>query len=397
MGFPETPLLVLLLLAGAVPAIFGLYLLIVAVAAFFLPRAEPAGTPRSRVAILVPAHDEAALIGRCVQSLRAQRYPDELYEVVVIADNCTDDTAALARAAGARVLERDALDARGKGQALRWAMERILPEEPTVDAIAVVDADTVADPEFLARLVQRFELGAPAVQGESLLLEDGSSPTALRVAAFLLINRARPSGRAVLGLPCSLCGNGMLLGRELLAAHPWSAFSATEDLEYALTLRRAGIGPVFARGAVLLSPAAPNAAAATHQQLRWEGGKTRLARSLVPRLVAQAVRERRPSLLDAAFELALPPLGLLMGAGVAGAAAATPLVLTGAVPAVALLPWLVVLVSVPLFVLAGLAAAGAPATSYRALAGAPLLVARKAVRLPRLLRFRADSWVRTER
>src|SRR4051794_36676737 len=244
MPVAESALALTFALGGAVLATFAVYLVVLTLAAWRHRAVEAQTTPATRVAILVPAHDEAELIARCVASLRAQRYRADRMEIVVIADNCTDDTAARAAAAGAQVLVRHDAEARGKGHALRWAIARLLRDRPAVEAIAVVDADTIADPAWLSTLVAPFEAGALAVQGESLLLEDGTPRTALRVAAFLLINRVRPAGRAVLGLPCSLCGNGMLLGRRLLERHPWEALTSTEDLEYAVTLRRAGIGPV---------------------------------------------------------------------------------------------------------------------------------------------------------
>ena len=188
--------------------------------------------PRKRIAVLVPAHDEAALIARCVQSLQAQTYPSRLYDVIVVADNCSDATASIARSAGADVLVRDEPDARGKGRALRWAFDRVLRRPIPPDAVVVVDADSVADPCFLSALVRPFESGASAVQGESLLAEDGSRAASLRAAAFLLVNRVRPAGRSALGLPCDLTGNGMLLSSELLRAYPWDAFTSAEDLEY---------------------------------------------------------------------------------------------------------------------------------------------------------------------
>jgi hypothetical protein len=398
MSAGEAAFVLAYVLAGAIAAACGLYLLVLAIAALFhRGSAEAGAAPSTRVIVLVPAHDEAALIARCVRSLREQDYPAGLHRVVVIADNCADGTAAIARAAGASVLVRDVPGVRGKGRALRWAIDRVLGEESAPDAIAIVDADAVAGPSFLRTLVRPLEAGAGAVQGESLLAEDGSSRTALRMAAFLLMNRVRPAGRAVLGLPCNLCGNGMLLARDVLVAHPWEAFTSAEDLEYTLQLRRAGVRPVFARGAILLSAAAPNRRAAAQQQLRWEGGKAHLARALVPGLAGQALRERRPLLLDAAFELALPPLGLLAAGALAGTSAGVALALSGVLPAAALAPWLLALASIPVYVLAGLRAADAPASAYRAMAQAPLFVLGKALHAHDRLRFRGDTWVRTER
>jgi cellulose synthase/poly-beta-1,6-N-acetylglucosamine synthase-like glycosyltransferase len=391
----------LVLLLGVPVAVVALYQVVLAVTAFFYrgfgARDGSRTPPRTRVAVLVPAHDEAELIARCVRSLRDQTYPSELYEVVVIADNCTDETAAIAEDAGARVLVRNDTSARGKGHALRWALDRVLAQEPPPDAVAVVDADSVAGRDFLEALVAPFERGAAAAQGESLLFDEGSPAAALRAAAFLLVNRVRPSGRSMLGLPTTLAGNGMLFGRELLETHPWDAFSAAEDVEYTIRLRLAGIGPAFAGGAILLSPTAPTSEAATQQQLRWEGGKMHVARTQIPRLVGSAVRLRRPLLLEAAFELAVPPLGLLAALAGVGAVTVGVLALTDVLPGWSVTPWLVALAAIPVYVLVGLRAARAPRSAYRSLAQAPMLVLRKVFGAYRLLTFRADSWVRTER
>jgi len=235
------------------------------------------------------------------------------------------------------------------------------------------------------------------VQGESLLIDDGTPASSFRAAAFLLINRVRPAGRAVLGLPSNLAGNGMLFARELLLRHPWDAFSSTEDLEYMIRLRTEGIRVAFAGGAILNSPTAPTRDAVVQQEMRWEGGKLHVARAQVPALVAAAVGRRRLGLLDAAVELALPPLGLLTAGALLGTGLAAVLVLAQVLPGWVLLPWVTAVASIPVYVLLGLRAARAPSSAYRALWRSPIFVARKLVRAHRLLTFRPDSWVRTER
>jgi cellulose synthase/poly-beta-1,6-N-acetylglucosamine synthase-like glycosyltransferase len=389
---------VVFLLAGGILAIFSLYLLALAIAAFFYRDtggAAIAVRPR-RIVVVIPAHDEAGSVGRCVDSIRAQICAHEV-EIVVVADNCSDATASLAALAGARVMIRDDPHARGKGQALRWAFDRLLTESPPPDAMVVVDADVLAEPGFLARLCRPFEEGAAVVQGESLLIDDGLPHVSLRSAALLLVNRVQMAGRAVLGLPCDLSGAGMLFTRALLQELPWNAFTSAEDAEYTIALRRAGIGPVFARGAIVCQPAAPNRRAAEAQQLRWEGGKLHLARTHVPRLVADAVRQRNPSYLDMAFTLALPPVGFLAAGATIITMAGGLLAATGALPWWTIVPSAIALGSIPLYVLIGLRAGQAPATAYRSLIRAPLFVCTKLLSAHRLLRFRADSWVRTER
>lgn len=380
----------LLAILGGALALAALYLLVpAAVALFYRERAREV-TGQTDVVVLVPAHDEEETIAHCVQAFENQTYPRGHFQIVVIADNCSDGTAVAAAAAGAEVLVRNERDARGKGRALRWALDELLAREERPGAFVVVDADSSPDPGLLTGLVSRLETGALAVQGESLIVGDGSRAQELRAAAFLLVNRARPTGRAMLGLPANLAGNGMLFATQLLAERPWSAFSSTEDIEYGLELRAAGVKPVFARGAIVWSPAAPHGRAAEAQQLRWEGGKLHLARTLVPRLLAKGQ-------VDAAIELAIPPLGYL--AAGAATVATTGVVLTwlDVVDSWAVIPAAVALAAIPVYVVVGLAAARAPRTAYVALAHAPAFVVRKALRAHRLLRFRPDSWVRTER
>ena len=384
-------------LAGGIAAVLAGYQLMLAAAAFFHRPVGPTAGRQPRLVVVVPAHDECELIGRCVTSLRSQTYAAEHYDIIVIADNCTDATASLAAEAGAEVLVRTDPQVRGKGHALRWAFDRILDRTPAPHAIVVVDADSEADPGFLAAIVDRLESGASAVQGESLLAPNGSPQSALRAAAFLLVNRTRPSGRSALGAGVTLAGNGMAFARKVLIEHPWEAFTSAEDVEYTLRLRLRKVRVEFAAGAILRSPTAPNPRAAAEQQLRWEGGKLHLARTWVPKLAAAALRERRPGLLEAAFELAVPPLGLLAAIAAAAAAAGSALVLAGGLPLWPVLPWLIALAAIPLYVLVGLRAARAPAWAYRSIAHAPLYVLTKLLRVHRTLRFRGDTWLRTER
>jgi cellulose synthase/poly-beta-1,6-N-acetylglucosamine synthase-like glycosyltransferase len=392
---------VVLLVAGCVLALFALYLLLLAVAAAVGRLAPPRWPARmreaGRVAVLVPAHDEAGTIAACVAALQAQTVARDRYEVVVVADNCTDQTAAVAREAGARVLVRDAPDVRGKGHALRFAMDLLLAERAPVDAIVVVDADTTADRAFLAALLDAYETGTDVAQGESLLIADASSRSQLRAAAFLLINRVRPAGRARLGLPCVLQGNGMLFARSTLETHPWNAFTSAEDLDYSIKLRRGGVGIRFVPGAIVRSPTAPTARAADLQSLRWEGGKVHIARTAAPALVADAIRRGRLSSLDAAVGLLVPPLALLAGLSTAGAVASAILAGLGAVAWWTVAPFVVALVAIAAFAFLGLWAGRAPRAAYRALASGPALAVRKVVRIRRLFTQRADSWVRTER
>jgi 1,2-diacylglycerol 3-beta-glucosyltransferase len=390
-----TPVLALVALPFMAAA---LYLLVLAVASLRLRTEAQAHAPRQRLAVIVPAHDEEELVGRCVRSLCQQDYPAQQYRVFVVADNCSDGTAREAVKAGAEVMERCDQRAQGKGHALRWAIDRLLagPEPP--DAVVVVDADSVADPALLSGLADGLADGAQAVQAEYLVLaEDGSLRSRLVEAAFMLFHHARLGGRAALGLPVNLVGNGMLLSRRLLEAQPWNAFSGVEDLEYSITLRLAGIRPRYAPEALVRGPIPRGYSAMGGQRMRWEGGRFHVVRTRLPELFGSWLR-REAAVLDAAVDLAVPPLGLLLMAILAGAAVSGSLAALGVASSWTILPWALALVCLGAFVVVGLLSARAPASIYLALLGAPGFLLWKLLTYVRLARgFDPARWERAQR
>jgi cellulose synthase/poly-beta-1,6-N-acetylglucosamine synthase-like glycosyltransferase len=195
-----------LALAGAPLCFACLYLLVLAVASFRRPAEGNAMPDHDRcLVVLVPAHDEQELIGRCVRSLLEQDYPRHLYRIVVIADNCTDATAALAREAGAEVIERTDPARRGKGQALRWAMDGWLAGAEPADGFVIIDADSVVESQLLSSMGAALKRGVEVAQADYSVLPEPSAKAQLVAAGFLLFHRVRFGGRAALGLPACSC------------------------------------------------------------------------------------------------------------------------------------------------------------------------------------------------
>ena len=239
---------------------------------------------------------------------------------------------------------------------------------PPVDGVVVVDADSVAAPGLIAGLEAAMARGAEAVQGEYLVLDDGTNRgTALRQAAFLLFHRVRFAGRDALGMPCNLVGNGMLFRSSLLRRLPWNAFTGAEDLEYSVDLRLAGVRPTFAPEALVSGPASALGSAGATQRMRWEGGRVHVLRTRMPRLLAAVFLHGRWSLLDAMLDLAVPPLGLMAMVIVLGGGVSIAAGLTGAVALWSAIPWVAAAVLVVAYVVIGLRAARAPSSAYRAL------------------------------
>lgn len=315
-----------------------LHLALVSVAGSLRPRRTPIALPRHSFRILIPARNEEANIAQSVTSALSLSYPEELRSVVVVADNCSDGTAAVARASGARVWERSDTSRVSKGAAIEWALERLLGEDGW-DAVVVLDADSVLAPDFLAVAGSRLAEGAQVLQGERYVLNPHetyvSRLTQVPAAAQWVL---RPRGRTRLGCPAKLLGNGMVFHRHVFEACPWRAEGLAEDVEYWIDLLKHKIRPVHEPGAVLWDLMPLGLRAAKVQRSRWDAGKAALLRREFIGTARHAVRERDALLMEALVsELVLPNLsstGLIItavglvrwgaerrGAGVAGAQA----------------------------------------------------------------------------
>jgi glycosyltransferase involved in cell wall biosynthesis len=353
---------------------------------------SPPGSPL-RIVVLVPAHNEEADVASAVRALVGQRYPSSRYEVVVIADNCRDATAAAAASAGATVWERNEPAERSKGHALAWALERVWSEWPDVDAVAVVDADCIASPNFLDAMDAALRRGARAAQARYLVSNpDESSTAALRWAGFALMHVVRPRGKRRLGFSCGLFGTGMAFSSDLLREMPWTAFSLAEDVEYHLRLVARGDTVAFVDEAHVASPMPTTQRDAQSQQMRWETGNARLigfAASLLARGVARRDRRR----VAAAFDRFVPAQSML--AVVTTLAAAAGLALGSRRMAVA---GGVTVAGQATYVIGGLASVGAPPAVWKALVRSPPLVAAKLSQTARIFTGRGPlEWIRTTR
>ena len=355
------------------------------------PPPARAGPPR-RFAILVPARDEEAPIGGTLAALRALAYPADRVQIVVLADNCTDRTAEVARTAGATVWVRTGGEA-GKGAALGWGLERLMPTTPEVDAVVIVDADCAVAPNLLAALDGRLQDGAQSVQVAYGVSNPGASPVAaLRHASFLLVNGVRPLGKTTLGLSAGLLGTGMAFSRDLLSRHTWTARSLAEDQEQHVALVADGERVVFAGETSVTSPMPTSLRRSRDQQLRWDAGRAALVRTWTPSLLRAGLRHRDAVKLHAALEPFVPPQSLLLAVNASGW-----LLALRARPALRRLA-LANLVGQGVFVFGGLALMRAPAPVWRALAYAPVLAAWKLGLIARLAFGRGPTtWVRTVR
>jgi len=265
---------------------------------------------RPALAVVVPAHNEAAGIRATIDSILPELGPRD--RLVVVADNCDDHTADVARDCGATVLERNDADRRGKGYAIRHALAHLAADPPEV--VAVVDADCLPHVGCLERIGRAALAAGKPVQAAYLMPPpEGASPgTLISSFAVLVKNYVRPRGLQWMGMPCLITGSGVAYPWEVLQRVPHPEAHIVEDMDYSIDLAIAGFATQPCMEAVVESPLPSAPSAAETQRTRWEHGHLSVMLSQGPRLVTAALRQRSLALLVLGLELMVPPLSLLI-------------------------------------------------------------------------------------
>ena len=307
----------------AAELILAIAALIVAIPAFFLAlqlfcslgkTARPApvenGPPEGRLAILVPAHDEEAHLLATLESIGSQ--VERRDRIMVVADNCTDDTQAIAAQFGATVVVRDDPDRRGKGHALAFGLDHMRSDP--ADFVAIVDADCQLAPGTLSRLHHAAAQTGRPVQACYLMKNPpGASDIAgISEFAFAVKNMVRPLGMMRLGLPVHLVGTGMIFPWHIIESAEIDNGEIVEDMKLGADLVRAGLFPVFCPDTLVTSRFPAERDAALVQRRRWEHGHLGVALSCVPGLVMSGLRSLDYRKIGFALDLTVPPLALLV-------------------------------------------------------------------------------------
>lgn len=349
-----------------------------------------------RVAVLVPAHDEASGIAACLRSIGPQLRDGA--RLLVVADNCSDDTAERARACGAEVIERHDEARRGKGYALDFGIRHLADAPP--DVVVVVDADCRLHGDALDRLTRQSAATSLPAQALYLMQAPPGAGLKTRIAAFAwaVKNHARALGYHRLGLPCQLMGTGMAFPWQVICDAELASGHLVEDLKLGLELAEQGCAPCFCPEALVTSVFPSNNAGMQSQRTRWEHGHLGMLLRHGPRNFLKSLATQNPGLLALTLDLGVPPLALLTLAVLA--ACAFGLFLGGLAGTAS--PWLLAL---PLFNLGLLSIAvllawahyGRSILSLGSLAYAPMYALGK---IPLYLGFlvrRQVEWVRSRR
>ncbi len=300
----NTPLDYLMIPVQWIVAFFTIYYMLLAVCGTWHPKEKKILTPRHKFAVVIPAHNEEAVLGALLDNLKQLKYPDELYDIYVIADNCTDGTAALAKEHGAYVFERFNQELVGKGYAMDWVFPKIFALQKNYDAFCVFDADNLVHLDFLTEMNSRLCKGQKVLQGYL----SAKNPTDTWVSgtfaiAFWTINHLWHLGKYNLGLSTALGGTGMCIASDIIEKYGWGCECLTEDMEFSMKCLTYGIRTCWVHDAIIYDEKPLTFMASWRQRKRWAQGQFDCAGRYIPKLLKEGICKRNLMILDGIIQL----------------------------------------------------------------------------------------------
>ena len=303
----------IIVLAAIVLILPVMVFLLQVLAAIFLKKPSPIMLQvdnRPIIAVLMPAHNESLVITQTIQSIMPQLKSQD--QLLVVADNCSDDTAAIARNLGATVIERTSQNERGKGYALDYGLQHLKANPPQI--VLIIDADCMVENDAINKLASACVVYQRPIQALYLMESQPNASLKARIAAFawLVKNKVRPLGFKALGLPCQLMGTGMAFLWEDIIKVNLASGHIVEDMKLGADLSRMNKAPLFLPDALVTSIFPPTAEATNTQRTRWEHGHLSMILTEAPRLFFEAIKTKNSQMLCLALDLIVPPLVSLL-------------------------------------------------------------------------------------
>ena len=271
-------------------------------------------TPKNKFAMIVAAHNEEIVIGKLLESMQNQNYPKELYDIYVIADNCTDKTAEISRKYGVTVCERHNDKKRGKGYALDWMFNILDKQDIKYDAVTIFDADNIVHRDFLKEINSKMQEGYNVVQGYI----DSKNPNDSWIAASYSIafwsqNRLFQLSRNNLGLSNQIGGTGFSISTSTLKKLGWGVSCLTEDLEFTCKLILNGEKVGWAHDAKIYDEKPLGLKQSWVQRRRWMQGFSDVASRYCLKLFKKGLKDKKWYIFDAGIYVLQPFVTLLLG------------------------------------------------------------------------------------
>ena len=346
------------------------------------------------IAVLIPAHNESTGIIPTINSIKPQLKAVD--RIIVVADNCNDDTYNIALENGAEAIQRHDLANRGKGFALDFGVKYLSESPPKV--LIIIDADCILEPECLGRLAAFSLKHQRPVQALDMMYAKGDDlKSKIAEFAWCVKNMVRPLGYANLGLPCQLMGTGMAFPWTVIASADIANGNLVEDMKLGIDLSKAGLTPIFYMGAKVSSYFPIAADVQSGQRARWEHGHLAMIIKEVPELFVQSLIKRNKNLFAMAMDLSVPPLALLVAMLFAYAALLTVIYSAFNIGQFALI---ITSAGIGLLIIAiGLAwlGWGRKTISFSSMLLVPVYVLLKIPSYVKFLFKRQKTWIKTER
>ena len=290
--------------------LFMMYFFLIGFCGMWRRHEDKLTTPSKKFAVLIAAHNEHNVVGQLIKNLHDQNYPKELFDIYVIADNCSDDTAKISREAGAIVCERFDDQKKSKGYALEWMFERLFAMEregKIYDAVAIFDADNLVHPQFLMEMNNRLLKGDRIIQG----FLDAKNPYDTWVAgtfaiAFWVIDHVSHLAKTNIGLSAVLGGTGMCITIDILKRYGWRATCLTEDMEFTMKSLTEGIKTTWAHDAIVYDEKPLTFKQSWTQRKRWAQGQFDVAHRFIPKMLVEGWRQRDIRIWDGCIYLLQP-------------------------------------------------------------------------------------------
>jgi cellulose synthase/poly-beta-1,6-N-acetylglucosamine synthase-like glycosyltransferase len=290
-----------------------IYLLVLAISYFIIKdKDNPVCSFNfNRFIILVPAHNEELLISTICQSLLNINYSKQLYDIFVIADNCSDNTVDMCKLYPVNVMSRYDINNMGKGYAIDYGLRNIPLD--LYDAVLIIDADNFVDDNILIELNKLLNQGEQAIQCYNAVgNRDESWFTQILFVARTINNLLYHHSKYKLGLSSYLMGNGICFTTQLIKRKGWTAFTIGEDWEYYAQLLDDRIRIAFALNAKVFHQESKTLNQATSQRLRWSSGRFYVAKRLGLHLLLKGIRRKDWVLIDSSLPLLLPNYSLML-------------------------------------------------------------------------------------
>lgn len=286
---------------------YTLYYFVLALSGLIKKEDKTMAPPEHTFAAVICAHNEETVVGELIDNLKELNYPRSMYDIYVVADNCTDNTAKVCEAHGAFVKVRVNTKEVGKGFAMDWMFDRLLKQEKQYDAFVVFDADNLVHPEFLREMNNHLCKGEKVIQGYM----DSKNPTDSWVAgtfsiAFWLINHMWHRAKYNIGLSTALGGTGMCIATDIVRTYGWGCDCLTEDMEFSMKILLEGVRTCWAHDAIIYDEKVVGFRASCRQRKRWAQGQTDCGERFMPKLFVKGIRTGNIRMIDGIITLSQP-------------------------------------------------------------------------------------------